>query len=194
MPANKKVTDETKGAIEILFRNGIPSRLIAKHFKLDEMTVLKHRPEELGGGAANDQAAATEKKLRLLKLYAWLVADANECVAATGTPALLGMKSLLFDYLGLRDWEKIIDGALMFRNMDMRNIFTADVSKGYRSLIERLYPLPSRNKSPRQYLYEMLKHMHANKIPFPQDMMEKSYRKCIQALLETSSHTWTMSF
>ena len=163
----RKITVEKKKDLLLLYKQGIPTSILASVFETAVNTALANLPLQAKDDAKDFKEPASQKKLRLLKLYAWLVTDESDCVAGIGTPYVIAAKPFLFSYLRLTEWERVIEGIILYKNNAERNRYADDVSEGHKKLLEGMLPSPKIAVSPKKILNRMLTMMHDEEIPFP---------------------------
>ena len=149
-----------KNGVIALVKNSIPVRWIAEFYKLNWITLEKHVPKKILEDARDFKEPNNKKKLYLLKILAWMLADEQECAHEIGTPSIIEMKNIFYRKLHLAEKENFISGIIEYKNIAERNSFSEGVSEGHRKLIEAIYPSPKIKKSAKICLEEILALMH----------------------------------
>ncbi len=175
---------DVKKNIRILFKAGVPVKLLADFYNINEHTVRRDLSEELEMSRDTPQEGLSVKKVTLLQIYAWLLVDALDCAIAIGTPEIVNMKKSIFSYLQLRDWVMYIEGVILYKKIAEGNNFSAGVSEGYRRLINDLCPSATTSEiNAVKVLESFLIVMHKGKIPFPESMNSADFKKTLDAYI-----------
>jgi hypothetical protein len=163
-----KFTTDTKRELLSLYKIGLPTVILAKLFEVATATVIKNLPKEAKENAQYFKEPNPQKRLELLKLYAWLIADEKECAIESQTFRITKAAPLLFEYLRLKEWQRVLDGAVASYNLANQNRFHESVPEGYQRLINDLVPALQIKVRGKALLAEALTHMHSQTIPFPE--------------------------
>ncbi len=142
-------------------------KIISKLLNIAEITIKESLPANYKADMVDFKEGTNEQKLRLLCIYAWLVADEIDCIATLGTPFVSGLKDEIPKYLHFKEWTAFIDGIIYYKNLAECNTFDDAVPEGYRKLIEVFYPSPKFKVKGKDLLDEILVMMHKEEIPFP---------------------------
>ncbi len=176
----KKVTEPIKAEILLLYKQQFPIFLIAKLFGFSAPVISRELDQEL---KAENPKALNKKKLHVLKLYAKLLFDEAAGVQSNIT-ILVNKKEIIFDYLGLRDWEMILTGIIAYKNLSESNRFGKEVSGSDRKIINEIFPGKLFEKPASLLLKEGLRQMHAGQIPFPEEESIQKPEKILTSFIE----------
>lgn len=168
----RKIGEDLRQDFLALFKARVPLNIIAQVFNVSIATVTKYvllyvPLTERENADDFTETGRDKQKLHLMQLYAWLLADERECIAAITTPLISVSKPFLYKYLQLKEWERYLEGVLSYKQISDQNFFTTDVPEGYRKLIEEIFPSPVTTATPKELLEHAFKLMHAEAINFP---------------------------
>lgn len=163
----RKITAPIMAEILLLYKNNIPLKIIAKVFDVSEATVRDRLPKSEKENNEDFQEPSVEKRLMLLKIYAWLVSDEADCAAHFGTPAIAKAKPFLFEYLHLKDWQRFLEGTIVCANIAQQNRLNESINTNYLPLINAVLPPVTIESTGDQILEAALKMMHNESLSFP---------------------------
>lgn len=165
---HRKITDEKRSELNLLFKYGIPAVILEKVFDSSYMTIQKNITSDDKEISKDFPELPAEKKLFLFKLYAWIMTDEAECALSIGSNLTSKIAEGIYEYLKLKDWENILAGMKTLANLYRENKFHRTVAENYREFVNELFP-PNKIKQGAKLLFkEMLSAMHKEKIPFPE--------------------------
>lgn len=165
---HRKIDAEKRNDLNILFKYGIPIRVLELVFEASCSTIYNHLSLEEKKLSDEFQEIPAEKKLFLFKLYAWIIADEADCTISIGSNLTSKLSDGIYEYLKLKDWENILDGMKILANSFRENRFHESVTESYRKLINELFPTNKERGSSKVLLKEMLTKMHREELSFPE--------------------------
>lgn len=163
----RKITAPIMAEILLLYKNNIPLKIIAKVFDVSEATVRDNLPKSEKQDTKDFQEPSAEKRLTLLKIYAWLVSDEADCAVHFGTPAIAKAKPFLFEYLNLKDWQRFLEGVIACANIAQQNRINESIDTNYLPLINAVLPPITIKTTGDQTIETALKMMHNESLSFP---------------------------
>lgn len=165
---HKKIDTEKRNDLNILFKYGIPVRVLEIVFEASYSTIHKNLSLEEKKLSDEFQEIPAEKKLFLFKLYAWIIADEADCAISIGSNLTSKLSDGIYEYLKLKEWENILDGMKILSNSFRENRFHESVTESYRKLINELFPANKEKRSSKVLLKEMMTKMHREELGFPE--------------------------